>query len=123
MNKISFPNIFNKNNKSLNTSISYNVNAINESISTLFYVNEGELLGDPSYGTTIRTLLFDVNNPTLISDIKTKIVDYINKYIPIITVDANSIKIYSNSNNTNFKITISYMINATSEYNYYELIV
>ncbi len=123
MNKISYPNIFNKNNHNLTTELSYSYEAINESLKAMFYVNKGELLGDPSYGTTIRTYLFDLKTQTSISEIKDIIVKNINRLVPVIIVNASDIHIYSDSNNTKYKITIAYKLNKNSEYKYFETIV
>lgn len=123
MNVISYPNIFNKNNRKLSTSLSYNIDAINQSLTAMFYVNQGELLGDPLYGTDIRKCLFDLKTQSLISDIKIKIINYINKHIPNIKTNTNLIKIYSNPNNTQFKITITYQLKTMNDYYNYETVV
>ena len=123
MNMISFPTMFNKNNKSTTTNLSYGYKSINESIRALFYVNKGELLGDPSYGTTLIEKIFELKTTTSIDEIKELIVQYINKYIPRIYITPDMVKIYSNSNDTKYKITIRYMLNPNSEYNYFEIIV
>lgn len=123
MNKISYPNIFNKNNQNLSTELSYSYEAINESLKSIFYVNQGELLGDPTYGSKIRMYLFELKTQTSISEIKEMIVSDISKYIPTIIVDTENIHIYTNPNNTQYKITIAYKINKNSEYSYFETIV
>lgn len=123
MNTISYPNIFNKNNKNLTTSLSYSIDSINESLKSIFYVNKGELLGDPSYGTRIREKLFNVKTPTLINELKTEIAENINYYIPRIQTSESNIKIFSNPNNTQFKITVGYIIKPNSEFSYYDIII
>lgn len=123
MNKISYPNMFNKNNFNLSTELSYNYEAINESLKTIFYINKGELLGDPNYGSTIRECLFNLKNETSISEIKSLIVSDIHKYIPTIIVETSDIHIYSDPNNAKYKINIAYRVNKNSEYSYFETIV
>ena len=123
MNMISYPNIFGKNNKNTSTNLSYGYKSINESIRALFYVNKGELLGDPSYGTTLIEKIFELKTTTCINEIKQLIADYINRYIPRIHVSTDMIKVYGNPNNTKYKITIRYMLNPNSEYNYFEIII
>ena len=123
MNKMSYTNMFNNNNQNLSTEISYSYEAINESLKSIFYVNQGELLGDPMYGSKIRTYLFELKTQTSISEIKDMIASDIAKYVPTIIVDVEDIHIYTNPNNTQYKITIAYKINKKSQYSYFETIL
>lgn len=123
MNMISFPSMFNKNNKNTTTRLSYGYDSINESIRALFYVNKGELLGDPSYGTTLIEQIFELKTTTSINEIKQLIIQYINTYIPRIYITTDMIKIYANANDNKYKITIRYMLNPNSDYSYFEIIV
>ena len=123
MNTISFPKIFNINNGYTSTSLSYNYKSTNESLAAMFHVNQGELLGDPSYGTKLKEHMFDVKTPRSVQELKIDILEYIEKSIPSIYVDGSRIKIYSNPNNNQYKITISYYIKSTMEENTFETIM
>lgn len=122
MNTISFPNIFNKNNLSSMTNISHGYESIHNSLSAIFNVNKGELLGDPSYGTKIREKLFDLNTPTNMGEIKQMIILYIERFIPQIYVNSSMIKIYTDGD-SHYKITIRYKIKNSGEQNDYEVIL
>ena len=61
MNTISFPKMFNKNNYSMYTSLSYDIESINESLKAIFSINKAELFGDPNYGSNISELLFNIS--------------------------------------------------------------
>ena len=122
MNTISFPNMFNKNDLTSMTNISYGYESIHNSLSAIFNVNKGELLGDPSYGTKIREKLFDLNTPTNMGEIKQMIILYIERFIPQIYVNSSMIKIYTDGD-SHYKITISYKIKNSGEQNDYEVIL
>lgn len=123
MNTISFPKMFNKNNYSMCTSLSYDIESINESLKAIFSINKGELLGDPNYGSNISELLFNIKNLSNINELKTSIVDIINKFVPRIDTNINNITIYSNPNNNKYKITIKYKVIPNSTYGYFETII
>lgn len=123
MNTISFPNMFNKNNRLLKTSLSNDIESINESLTTIFHVNKGELLGDPSYGSTIREKIFNLKTNANLIELKEDIVNLVNKFVPRIQTNSSLITIYSNPNDTQYKITIKYIVKPNKDYNYFETII
>ena len=123
MNTISFPNIFNKNDSSLSTTLSYDIESINESLNSLFYVNKGELLGDPDYGTELRARLFDLAHPSNIIEIKTEIANIINTKVTRIETNVSMIKIFTNGNNNKYRIVIGYVILNSNKIGTFDTIV
>lgn len=123
MSTISFPNIFNKNDNSLSTTLSYAVESINESLNTIFYVNKGELLGDPTYGNSLKERLFDLANPMNIIELKAEIVNIINNSGLDIETNESLISIYTNGNNNKYRITIGYIISNSNEINMFDTVI
>lgn len=121
MNTISFPNMFNKNRYTLSTSLSYDYQSTNESLKSLLLTNPGELLGDPSYGCELLNCLFDIKTNNNINELQAIINKAIEKYIPEIIV--NNIRIYSNSNDNKYKISINYTLKPYTNDTTFELIV
>ena len=123
MNTISFPKMFNINSSRTSTNLSYNYKSIHESLTSLIMTNPGELLGDPNYGCALRTKLFDVKSGYNMTELRNIIIAVIDKYMPYITVRHDDIKIYSNSNDNKYKITIYYTANNDEKSNLFELII
>lgn len=122
-NTLSFPNMFNKNKYMLNSSLSYNIKSINESLKSLFLTSKGELFGDPNYGTTIKEMIFSLKNSINILIIKQMILSTIEKYETRILTSLDNIKIYSNSNDEQYKIVITYKVKNTDKLNNVEIIL
>lgn len=123
MNSISYPNMFNKNTNNMSVNISYDLESIRNSLRALFYVNQGELLGDPSYGNKIREKLFNISTKFNILEIKKEIAESISKSIPMIYTSSDMIKIYGNDNNTKYKIVITYSITPNNDLYTFETII
>lgn len=123
MSTISFPNIFNKNDNRLSTTLSYAVESINESLNTIFYVNKGELLGDPAYGNSLKERLFDLANPMNIIELKSEIANIVNNSGLDIETNESLISIYTNGNNNKYRITIGYIISNSNEINMFDTII
>lgn len=123
MNTISFPRMFNQNSAHISIDMSTTTKSVVESLNSLLKTNRGELLGDPNYGTNIHKMLFDIKSSENVSEIKSEIVDSIHQYIPQIVISENYIKIYSNPNNSQYKITIQFKMLRESQYYLYEIII
>lgn len=123
MSAFSFPNMFNINNHESSIESSYSTKSIHESFTNLLMTNPGELLGDPAYGCGIKRLLFDINTLTNINEIKYVISQSIKKYISYVNVVESDIKIYSDANNTRYKIIIHYTTKLNNKFSIYEVIV
>lgn len=121
MNTISFPHMFNKNRYTLSTSLSYDYQSTNESLKSLLLTNPGELLGDPAYGCGLLNCLFDIKTNNNINELQSVINKAIEKYIPEIIV--NNIRIYTNSNDNAYKITINYTLKPYTTNTTFELVV
>ena len=89
MNKISFPKIFSNSS----TSITLDINAINENIKACLLCNNGELLGDPEYGCNLIERIFMYNGVLIQKLIKEDIIEAVNKYEPRIFMNENDISI------------------------------
>ena len=111
MNTISFPKMFNNNSNKMNVNLSTYVKSINESLKSLLLTSPGELLGDPKYGCALKEKLFDIKTNFNMLELRNIILTAISKYMPEISVSSSNIKIYSNSNNNQYKIIIKYNIN------------
>lgn len=123
MNTISFPKMFNINNSKLSTNLSYDVQSIHESLTSLMLTSPGELLGDPAYGCEIKNKLFDIKTDININELKSIITTAINKYLPRIKVIQNDIKIFYNKDDNKYKIVIPYTLNTSNENQTYELVL
>lgn len=123
MKTISFPNMFNKNSRATILNLSGYINSINESLKILLSVNSGELLGDPAYGTSIKSALFELKTNSNQYFIKKMISEKINKYEPRITTNESLIKIYNNPNDNSYKITIKYYLKQYTDLYDFEMII
>lgn len=121
MNTISFPNMFDVNNAKLSMNLSYNYRSTHESLTSLLLTSPGELLGDPVYGCGIKSKLFDVKTDANINELKSMIINSVNRYIPHIRIDY--VKIFHNVNDNKYKINICYRLNNNIENQIYELIL
>lgn len=116
INSITFPIMFNKDNSQTNLNISYDVKSIHEALKGLFETNEGELLGDPNFGSKIKSMLFSIKTKINMYAIKKLIVDTATKHIPQVSINAEDINIYSNPNNNYYRLTIRYKLVYDSKY-------
>ena len=123
INTISFPNIFNKRNNNTQLLLATNIMSINQSLKSLISTNAGELLGDPAYGTPIKSMLFELNSTTNQYVIKKMLVEKIAKYEPRINTNENLIKIYSQFNSSKYKLSIGYYINQYNDLQTFEMII
>ena len=109
MSTISFPIMFNKNKYNLRTSLSYNIQSVNESLKSLLSTRTYELLGDPDYGCDIINQLFDLQGQHNIYELKQTVANAINKYLPFIICSTEDIKIYSDDKG-HYAITVHYYL-------------
>lgn len=109
MSTISFPTMFNKNKYNLRTSLSYNIQSVNESLKSLLSTRTYELLGDPNYGCDIINQLFDLQGQPNIYELKQTVINAINKYLPFIICSTEDIKIYSDDKG-HYAITVHYYL-------------
>lgn len=123
MNTMSFPKMFNMNNGKMSTNLSYNYKSIHESLTSLLMTNPGELLGDPSYGCGLKQKLFDIKSNYNMTELRNIIIAAANKYIPQIIIRPLDIKIYSNDNTTQYKITIGFSLNNSDKTYNFEILV
>ena len=123
INTISFPNMFNRTNNNIQTHGITSILSINQSLKTLLSVNTGELLGDPAYGTQIKSLLFELNNSGNQYIAKKMICEKILKYEPRISTNENLIKIYFEPNSSKYKISIGYYLKQFNELQTFEMII
>lgn len=122
MSNISFPKMFNKNKNNVIIN-KYDINkSIHESLTSLLSTNPGELLGDPQYGCGLKNKLFDIKNYLNTTELRNIITISINKYIPQILVNESDIQIYSNDNNSAYKINIKYKLKNNFNSNEFEII-
>lgn len=123
MNTISFPNMFNIINNKLSTNLSYNIKSINESLKSLLLTSPGELLGDPAYGCRMKEKIFDIKSFNDIHEIKSLIIEAVNKYVPRIHLIHSNIIIFNNPNNNKYKISLRYTIKNTNEVGNLDIII
>lgn len=119
-NMISFPNIFNK--SSGKTMLVSNNTEIKQAIKCVLLTNIGELLGDPMFGSNIKSSLFEIKNDIFITILKQRIVDAITKHVKSAKVNGNEIEIISYPNNSKVKVVINYYNVIAGETDFIELV-
>ena len=119
-NMISFPNIFNK--SSGKTMLVSNNTEIKQAIKCVLLTNIGELLGDPMFGSNIKSSLFEIKNDIFTTILKQRIVDAITKHVKSAKVNGNEIEIISYPNNSKVKVVINYYNVIAGETDFIELV-
>lgn len=119
-NMISFPNIFNK--SSGKTMLVSNNTEIKQAIKCVLLTNIGELLGDPMFGSNIKSSLFEIKNDIFTTILKQRIVDAITKHVKSAKVNGNEIEVISYPNNSKVKVVINYYNVIAGETDFIELV-
>lgn len=119
-NMISFPNIFNK--SSGKTMLVSNNTEIKQAIKCVLLTNIGELLGDPMFGSNIKSSLFEIKNDIFTTILKQRIVDAITKHVKSAKVNGNEIEIISYPNNSKVKVVINYYNVIAGETDFIEIV-
>jgi len=83
-----------------------------ENLKTLLLTRKGERYGQPTFGTTLYTILFEPNTTELKSDIHDAITDAVSQWLPYISLDKIDVKtIEDDPNNPNYvTVTIDYSV-------------
>ena len=118
---ISFPDMFNAGSGKI--SIIEGDAASRQAMKCVCLSNMGELLGDPMFGSDIKSLVFELKNQLFITLAKQKLSEAINKYVKSVQVNPSDISFEMDENNTKVKLVINYMSNLTGEINLLEMTV
>lgn len=111
MANIRFPNIFDAANTKVNT-VSGDA-AIRQSLKCVLLTNIGELMGDPDFGSELKSCLFEIQSPLVQTLMKSCITETANKYVPELHI--SSVEINVTSDSTQLYILI-YYTNVTTGY-------
>ena len=118
---ISFPNVFNVSSGKVAT-VSGDA-ASRQAMKCVCLSNIGELLGDPMFGSDIKSLIFELKNQLFVTLAKQKLSEAINKYVKTVQVNASDISFNLSENNTRVKLVINYTSKLTGETNLLEMTV
>lgn len=117
---ISFPNMFDI--SSGKVSVVSGEMSYRQSFKSALLTNVGELLGDPSFGSNMKELLFELKSTFLQHLIKESIAETAAKYVPEISVEDTIFSI-DDQTGTQVQIVINYYTINTGETNFIELTV
>lgn len=110
---IAFPKMFNV--SSGRTNIVYNDTMCRQCMKSVCLSNVGELLGDPLFGSELKSLIFEINNPLLTELAKQKLAEAITKYVRNVTVNSSDISFSVDSTKTKISMTIFYRSKMTGQ--------
>lgn len=112
-NTISLPNVFSVDTGKSLYSVGYK--SINQSIKYLLMTTKGELLGDPLFGTSLRSLLYEYNNTVLETLVKEEIVYSVGTYESRVEMTTNDIDIVRDGNTLHINIRYTIIKTGSSE--------
>lgn len=102
------------------TNISKTINSINDCIGLILCTGKGELLGDPSFGSRLYEMLYDLVTTDYLDDVKKEIIQSIYQFESRVVITENDIDIVKSqdTNNNRYTISIKYrLINSSIEAN------
>jgi len=91
MSKLSFPNIFNISSGKVNI-VNGDI-ANRQAMKCILLSNIGELLGDPLFGSDIKSCIFELKNDFIRQLFKDKTTEAFSRYIKNVIVNSNDINI------------------------------
>ena len=118
---ISFPNIFSP--SSGKVSVIEGDTSSRQAMKCVCLSNVGELLGDPMFGSDIKSLVFELKNQLFVTLARQKLSEAINKYVKSVQVNTSDISFKLDENNTKVKLVINYTSKLTGETNLLEMTV
>lgn len=118
---ISFPNMFDVGSGKVG--IVSGDTASRQAMKCVCLSSVGELLGDPMFGSDIKSLIFELKNQLFVTLAKQKLSEAINKYVKTVQVNASDISFQLEQNNTKVKLVINYNSKLTGEVNLLEMTV
>lgn len=118
MPNIRFPNIFDEGSGKV--ALSYDDELNRQSLKSVLLTNIGELMGDPSFGSNLKSCLFELQSDLFKTLLQDSISQAANKWVSGISINSIQIAV-SEDTSENDKITIYYQSKTTSEPNLVQL--
>ena len=89
------------------------IEAINQSLRLILSTEQGELMGDPTYGCHLKSYLFEYQDDVLLQLICDDIIENVNRLETRIRLDQNSVTAYHDLSNQTVHVSIYYYIQNT----------
>lgn len=112
MPNIRFPNMFD--GSSGKVALTYDDELNRQSLKAVLLSNIGELMGDPSYGSDLKSCLFEIQSPMFKTLLQQNIAEAANKWIRGIRINSIEISV-SDEIRENDKIVIYYYSKSSGE--------
>lgn len=112
---ISFPRMFNPSSGKVGQVT--DDAASRQAMKSICLVNVGELLGDPMFGSEVKSLIFELKNDFFIALARAKISEAINKYVKSVEVLDSNISFENYDNSSRIKIVVNYRSKLTGDTN------
>lgn len=110
MNAVKFPDMLSLNK----TNLVKDKDATYQNLQLLLQSSKKTMLGDPYFGSNLRSLLFENNNAILRDLIIDEVFTTINQYMPQIRVLRKDIKVISSLNSVYIKVKAQNMLDYTT---------
>ena len=94
-----------------------------QSLKSILLTNIGELLGDPLFGSDIKSTLFDLNNSIFKLRLQQKISEAATQYVKHISINSDGVNIEIGENNEKAIITINYYDKTSGQPDILQLVV
>ena len=117
MYSFSWPNMFN----SVNSNLLKDKDAIKSNLILLINCELQEMFGDPTFGTSLKKLLFEPATSFVADQLKDNLVDAIRTFIPQIYVPREAIVLKQLGTDIIAQLTITYKLDNTSDLYYINL--
>lgn len=91
--------------------------ASRQAMKSICLVNIGELLGDPMFGSEVKSLIFEIKNDFFIALARAKISEAINKHVKSVEVLDSNISFENDNNSSRIKIVVNYRSKLTGDTN------
>lgn len=112
---ISFPRMFNPSSGKVGQVT--DDAASRQAMKSICLVNIGELLGDPMFGSNVKSLIFELKNDFFITVARNAIAEAINNYVSSVEVVNTDISFENYDNSTRIKIVVNYRSKLTGDTN------
>lgn len=112
---ISFPKMFNASTGKVSQVI--DDAASRQAMKSICLVNVGELLGDPLFGSSVKSLIFELKNDLFVTLARAKISEAINRYVKSVEVVDTNISFENYNNSSRIKIVVNYKSKLTGNTN------
>lgn len=118
---VKHPNMFNKVSGEVDTFAG--ISEINQSIAHILETEQGELWGDPNFGTHLHSYLLSYTVHSAVEIVKDDIVQCLNEQEPRIYLTRDMITCIEHPNEKSLEIRITYQLRSSDQYANYSYVV